>query len=611
MTQSSPSTGKAVKVFVDDRTVLNAWLAAGGNGETEIWSSAPALILDKDLDVHPVDECLDRAAFRDLSRKTREVSKRLYDAVHEATGLHRLAVFVARHPTSSQNFICKAMALTEADLTQPVAIATVETGNATTDRVLNTRWRDLLSGNDKASFFSRPAAIEDHSAIVEDAVAGLLTRLKFESWKSIAYRVALAVGVKAPLLGPRGVIYSGHESALMKEAAVHLALNGYAVRPLPVLKAEVTDTVRAQTRKVIEKALPVYRDYLNALLPPAVAEATGGIVFPDLEAKVTHYIAQLQAWRQHFRTDEGKRVRGAIFGFPSAPRELAFAEAAQAEGLPTAAFQHGIARELCSEMLDIDTLYENTITDHFFAYNGESERHSGETPFGVATIHAVGLPRDLSRGASRLDPDPATPPVLYVSTVLNTGNMQIPMRLATRDYDKALSEIGLVRDVFSRLPHQVTYKAYPVTRSLDPDPVHEEIARHSNMRLNNDRIDLRYIVGKSRIIVTSRATSTIGWCIMSHRPVIYIDREDSRFFDDARADYEKTGFYFDMLEPGFEERLRAFLSRPIEEMEALWESKAAERKAFVSKYFGDMDGRAGNRAAAILLAELAKGKSGR
>lgn len=605
----SPRTEpKATKVFADDRAALQAWYAAGGNRDAEVWSSAPALILSDDIDVQAVDACLDRAAFKHLSATTRQVSKQLYDAVLAETNLHRLAVFVARHPTSNQNLLCKAKALTDNDLSEPVAIVTVETGNATTDRVLNTRWRDLLSTNTAATVFTRQADIEDHTAIVEDSLASLMTRLKFESWKSIAYRVALAAGRKAPFLSPRGIVYTGHESALMKEAAVDLALHGYAIRPLPAVVLEASESVRTQAHKVLEQAAPIYRDYLRQHLSPAVVDGVSKILFPDLEARVTQFLAYLDHWREHLRIDDGKRVRGAVFGFPSAPRELAFAEAAAEAGLISASFQHGIARELCKGMLDIDTLYENTITDHFFAYNAESARRSAESPFGIATIHPVGLPHDLSRGAARLAPDPDAAPILYVSTVLNTGNMQIPMRLATRDYDKSLSEIRLVANIFSQLPHRVTYKTYPVTRSLDPDPVHVEIGRHDNMTLNDDRIDLRYIVGRSRVIVTSRATSTIGWCLMSKRPVVYIDREDSRLFDEARSDFEQTGFYFDMLEPGFEDRLREFLSKPVEEIEALWEISAPARTQFLKKYFGSTDGHAGNRAAAILLAELTKGK---
>ena len=37
---------------------------------------------------------------------------------------------------------------------------------------------------------------------------------------------------------------------------------------------------------------------------------------------------------------------------------------------------------------------------------------------------------------------------------------------------------------------------------------------------NDDEIDLRYIIGNSRIIITSRATSTIGWCMLSGKPVM-------------------------------------------------------------------------------------------
>ena len=61
-----------------------------------------------------------------------------------------------------------------------------------------------------------------------------------------------------------------------------------------------------------------------------------------------------------------------------------------------------------------------------------------------------------------------------------------------------------------------------------------------NIIVNLDEIDLRYITKKSRLIITSRATSTVGWCIFSSKPVIYIENVDNRLNEEASKIFQET-----------------------------------------------------------------------
>ena len=66
-----------------------------------------------------------------------------------------------------------------------------------------------------------------------------------------------------------------------------------------------------------------------------------------------------------------------------------------------------------------------------------------------------------------------------------------------------------------------------------------------NIVVNFDEVDLRYITKKSRLIITSRATSTVGWCIFSSKPVIYIENIDNRLSEEASKIFQQTLFFFE------------------------------------------------------------------
>lgn len=210
------------------------------------------------------------------------------------------------------------------------------------------------------------------------------------------------------------------------------------------------------------------------------------------------------------------------------------------------------------------------------------------------------MPKVYSRMTRRGRAD-ADHPLLYVSTALLSGNVNAYSG-GVSDVERVRRELALVEDVLARLPYGVRYKSYPSTdRYDDPDPVLAAVARHPRLQLFDRALDLRYMIGQHRLVITSRATSTVGWCLMSGKPLVFIDHPDHMpLRDEARDLFAQGVFLFDWRD-ATTDALRAFLSRPLAEIEVEWRDKAAARRKLVEELFCRPGNRVGRRVADMLM----------
>ena len=127
---------------------------------------------------------------------------------------------------------------------------------------------------------------------------------------------------------------------------------------------------------------------------------------------------------------------------------------------------------------------------------------------------------------------------------------------------------------------------------------------YDNIILFDKKIDMRYLIANNRIIITSGATSTLSWLVMSGKPVVFINRrEKSPLSDDAYYNLSKGLFIFNDDEDNFHINLKLFLSQPLSEIERLWQEKKVFRENIIREYFSLYSGGAGERAAKVILKE--------
>jgi len=316
---------------------------------------------------------------------------------------------------------------------------------------------------------------------------------------------------------------------------------------------------------------------------------------------VLDYLNAKLFWKNYFNNN---KVGACLIGTPRSAVELSCIEVAKNNSILTASFQHGVTKEISGDILNIDVMYESNLSDKYFVFNNEAAKNSKKSRFHFSQDHVVGLAEDMKKNLLKQKYKSYMQPILYASTTLYCGNRGIPGRSGSNDIYKASFEINLIERVFSKLPHKIHYKPYFSKRFPGPNIELEMASKINNITINDDEIDLRYIIGNSRIIITSRATSTIGWCMLSGKPLIYIENEDNRLNKFARKAFRENLFYFDVRDYDWEKKLLKFLSYSLEEIESKWKEKETSRKLFVEKFFGSREHNAEKKCASIILNDI-------
>ena len=204
--------------------------------------------------------------------------------------------------------------------------------------------------------------------------------------------------------------------------------------------------------------------------------------------------------------------------------------------------QHGVTIEISKAHSSLSIGFDNSVSDVMFSYNNKIIEIESKTYFDKSKYHSVGMPlRNIRMKQSKVL-DTAVPPIVYIST--NLYSMGLSLALKT-DYGLAIDEKKLITLVLNRLPHRVRYKAYPEDnrRYSDIDPVYSIVKRSNNMELFDKKIDMRYLVSEHRVFVTTCATSTLSWPIMSGRPVVFINQKNNNpLTSDAHIHFSKGMF---------------------------------------------------------------------
>jgi hypothetical protein len=246
--------------------------------------------------------------------------------------------------------------------------------------------------------------------------------------------------------------------------------------------------------------------------------------------------------------------------------------------------------------------YEINSSDYYIAYNQLSAKAAKKSYFSIGDTFVSGISNRHLRMRSFTYRRLHEPFIAYVSTNTYKGNFGLMVTWLT-DFDIAKNEKEIINNVLCKLPHKVLYKTYPEENRRFPDnnPVIGELKGKKNIELFNKTVDMRFFVWKYKIFITSRATSTLGWLVLSGKPVIFINWvNDKPITKGACESFSKGLFLFNSNEKDFYQELCNFLSKPIEEIESLYKKKKNSRERMIKEYFSEYDYGAGKRVSNMI-----------
>lgn len=438
----------------------------------------------------------------------------------------------------------------------------------------------------------------------------LRERISFASAEAMLYRLFVKFWSRVDWTGPRGVIYTFRDNELLKEAGYALGVRGFAIKALQAPDVAIGGVEKDEPdpvdiSSIAADAAAACRTAFEGMLHPGAVDAMARSFERDVRKDISDYCGEYRAWRR--RVAELPVPRAVLTNIVKGTTLAAMHGALSSRGVPLCLFQHGVTMEYHRTHLQYTATHETALSDLALLYNDKAVEVAASSPYAQGEAFSAGLPSDYAASARDRSGMKSAPPVWYIGTALYLGNRGSLFE-GVHDGRKSAFETGLVEQVLARLPHKVAYKPYPGRRFLDPLPEEIAVERAANIEAIRQRIDMRYLFRRARILVCARSFSTPSWCIMSGRPVIHIDiPEQSQLTDEARAAFEDGVFLFDAGHPDFYQDLRDFLSQPIEAIERAYEEKAAARARLVKRFICAAQNGAGRRAARRIVEMIERG----
>jgi hypothetical protein len=589
-------------VFCDSKKALGDARKNGLPIDAIIYSSSPALLYDNENNkyVRNIESNWSKDELSQFHISIEGFVKEIFNLAIKANNKN-YALIVGNTMLKFQRFIYSAACLKEKDIIEDILFIKVISNNLIDLGGINAPWDDLLEDNKNFDTYNyelndinyKLETEKDISFYKRIYIAGFETAIfRLMGLKSIIFIRSLL----CKLFKCREILIP-NDNELLIETSYNLIKKGVFIKGITVDKLSKGDNIFVNevndTWPDIEDAL---RYRLKKWVMPSLVDKCVKIFYAQLES----YLKQVSNYKKGWESVilESKNTKSLLFiNAPSNPSGIALTSLCRDLNIPVVSFQHGVSQEICKTHSDMAIHYESNYSDLTVSYNNKASEVYNNSYFSQKNSISVGMSnRHLRMKEKSLYK--TTTPIVYVSTNLYKGHTGLFIdRLS--DYDSAINESNLISKVFSKIPHKMSYKAYPEVRRryVDDDPVLEEVLKADNVSFFKDKADMRYFISEYKILITSKATSTLSWLVMSGKPIIFINwKENMPLTDEAYPYFEKGLFLFNPDSDGFDIILD-FLSKPLSEIEDLWKEKLKYRDEMIRLFFSSYKKDSGKRAA--------------
>jgi hypothetical protein len=594
-------------VFCDSIQALDYAYKNGLSESAIIKTSSPAMLWNKNPNIQSVDARWTRENLAKFQESIERLSIDVFDNALSVDGIERELALVISQYSSGFNFqkvLYKAACLSDNDFTSPRLFIHVNGKTGPAGNIMNSPWERFLLQN---KFFSKIEYTlkDDEWQTSNDIKAPYWKRIKVAGYETIAYRAMIFLLKKLPNWFFSKNLLMPNENELNIEIAFSLLLRG--VKVSEITPEFLTESKNMELGKnitpVYDSISPIIRKRVEKWVVPSAVEVVMKLFKEGLEVQLKEFELLSYKWEESIVNNE--RIKQAVLtNSPGNVKGRALAYVCRKRGVPIISSQHGVTLEISEAHSMRSVVFDNSTADILFSYNSKIVGVIKDTYFNKSKHYVVGMPMRLTRMNHMRAIKSLPIPIVYISG--NLYSMGFSISLNT-DYQNAIDEKNIITKVLGRLPHRVRYKTYPEDnrRYSDTDPVLSEVDKFNNIELFSEKVDMRYLISEHRIFVTTCATSTLSWPVMSGKPVIFINNKyNHTLTGDAYISLAKGLFVFDGNDEKFHKSLSDFLSQPISEIEKLWKDKESDRKKMIQEYFNAYSHGAGSRAAKIIYKEF-------
>ena len=604
--QSSTSVdlSKFGVVFCDSLQALEWAYNNGLPRSAVIKSSAPAVLLSNKKNIYNVESRWTSTELNKFQNSIPGMSKELFNAALGVTGIEReLALSVSNFAYHFQKIIYKSSCLEEGDFNNPRLFIYTKGECGPAGNIMNSPWDKLIKPNALFSTVQYTLKNDKWSLLTTQGVS-YWQRFKVAGYETIFYRLIIKIMKFLPdWMFAREVIMP-NENELNIEIAYSLIFSRVKIteaklETLPDSKNLYSDKNTVDLYKAI---FPIMCKRIEEWVTPSAVEVTKMLFKSHFEKHIEKFNLLVDAWDRSIVSKDNIK-QAVLVNAPGNIKGHSLSFICRKKDILLMSSQHGVTIEISKAHNILDIIFDNSVADVMFSYNSKIVDIEKKIYFNNARHHIVGMPMRLIRMKSAQTINRSTPSFVYIST--NLYHMGFTEKAIT-DYEKAIFEKDIIIKVLSEIPHKVRYKTYPEDnrRYADEDPVLKNIRIADNIELFSNKIDMRYLISEHSVFITTGATSTLGWVVMSGKPVVFINQEhNSPLTKDAQISISNGIFVFNNNDKNFHKKLKDFLSQSVDDIERLWQKKKSAREEMIQNYFSEYKGGAGGRAAKIILKE--------
>ena len=593
-------------IFCDSEESLQHAFKQGLSKNSLIRTSSPALLINKKLKTKAIKPKINKKRHLKFHNSVLNFVNDVYKKFINNKKFKDYAILIARQALLLQPKILQIASLAKDDFEKPRFIIVNRSGNKKIDERINGMWKNFLESNKKNQIIEIEIKPTDERSSMGSVRPFFWKRIRFSGWEKILYRSFLKFWKYIPSSFSKKNILILNENELLKETACHLMLRGFSAKVIQKPKGKRNAMILKEKNPIKKIIGTLLKERILSITEPQALKPILKMFYKEIFKEIEDYKSAINYWSSLINKYK-KRDSKLLFltNYPKGGEIYSLAKICNQKKIPFFSFQHGLSREILAAHDNYQVNFENNITKQLFAFNKESERISIQNPFNNRknNVKSVGLPKDffLTRKVRTIF---KRRPILFVSTALYAGYFQ-DRTFPQTDIEIAKREKRILEGILNQIPYPVDYKPYPAIRYADPDPILKIIPKLKNLRIIGTHTDLRYLLHKYRIVITSRATSTIGWCIMSEKPMVFIETGDGYALRrKAKKSFKESLFYFEEKKKSFRKDILQFLSQPIEEIERQWHEKKSARMCLINKFFSTPQTGAGYRAANEIISSL-------
>jgi hypothetical protein len=571
-------------VFCDSYDALISAYELGLSKKSYIYSNAPSVIMKCKNSIY-LENFWNRDKLKKFQSSINIYSKKLYDQLAKNESIsHEESLVVLQTFVNFQKIIYKSACLSEKDLSRKILLIEVDGNGGPKGNNMNTPWSYLLQDNKKLKIY-RYKFYDCNYKILSTHRASIINRAKLGGMETFVYRFVSNVGKYIPKNIVRGLVLIPSENELVIESS--FSLIKFFILPVKINSefCDESQNYSANIDKVkicIEKTI---NERINKWVCPVVSDRCAELFYKNLEKNLSLFYCKYDRW-----TDVVSKYANyksiVISNSMSNPSLTALSKVCFDNGIPVVTTQHGITAEINALHLAYSPVYESNYSDVFFAYNGMSKIAADCSYYKKGKTYVSGISSRHLRVKSAPVNNSGNVSLVYVSNNLYTGNMYGVGNWIT-DLEQCKNEIDIISSVLSKIPFDVTYKTYPEDnkRYSDPDPALLELSKYKQINVVDKKVDMRFLLPDYDLIMSTTASSTLAWLILTEKPLIYIHRPcHAPLNSDAHSDFSKSIFLFNAEDDDYANKIVSFLLQPYERIVSQWQEMHADRQSMINKY---------------------------